>query len=272
MRDHRFAANRAFAGEADVALRRLFLESKASDELNFAASLSPEFRPYKQNSAVEAQHAFSEYSEFLARSEGESIRPRIALAFYAHLAEASGFWEVVKNLLGVLGGAKFNFMPFSEFTRKYGAAAGSPIPNANKLMRSLVSCAALAGQTDLQSVFARAFDADLRNAYAHADYVLNAQGVIVLSRYGQERLIQWNELNELLERAVTLYLTLNDIRSEHCRYYSPAREVIGSLSPASREEAWRVEFSASGMVISCGARMLQFASYPNLAIFEARVV
>jgi len=272
VRDCRHEKNRVFAIAAAAALRRLFSEAKAADELNFAASLSPEFRPYKQNSAVEAQYAFSEYSEFLAKSEGDSIRPRVALAFYAHLAEASGFWEVVKNLLGVLEGRKFNFMPFSEFTTKYGTAAGSPVPNANRLMRSLVSAARSAKRSDLQSIFERAFDSDLRNSYAHADYVLRPEGVIVLPRYDHERLISWNELDELLERAVVLYLTLNDIRIEHCNGYSAGRVVLGRLDPSAIDEPWTVEFGTSGMVISCGARMLQFATYPNLPVLEPRVV
>jgi hypothetical protein len=272
VRDCRYEENRVFAKQAEIALRRLFSDAKVADELNFAASLSPEFRPYKLNSAVEAQYAFSEYSEFLAKSEGESIRPRVALAFYAHLAEASGFWEVVKNLLCVLDGRKFNFMPFSGFTKKYGAAAGSPVPNANKLMRSLISASGIAGRTDLELVFARAFDSDLRNAYAHADYVLRPEGVIVLPRYDHERLISWNELNELLERAVVLYLTLNDIRVEHCNDYLPGREVLGKLNRSSADEPWTVEYSSSRIVIACGARMLQFASYPNLPVLQRRVV
>jgi hypothetical protein len=100
-----YEENKAFIQKADVALRELFMRAKNTDELNFAASLSPEFRPYKQNSSVDAQYAFSDYASFLSRDSERDIRPRVAMAFYAHLAEASGFWEVVKNLIGVSQGA-----------------------------------------------------------------------------------------------------------------------------------------------------------------------
>ena len=148
MRTCQYEANRDFMVRAEAALRHLFTEALNADELNFAASLSPEFRPYLRNSAVDAQYAFSDYSEFLSRDTNVELRPRVALAFYSHLAEASGFWEVVKNLIGVSQGLKFNVMPFAQFTSKYGSAEGSPIPNANRLMRSLVRSAYAAGLLD----------------------------------------------------------------------------------------------------------------------------
>jgi hypothetical protein len=149
MRESQYEENRKFLDQAEPALRLLFLRAKQADELNFAASLSPEFRPYRQNSAVDAQYAFSDYASFLSRDVEPDIRPRVALAFYAHLAEASGFWEVAKNLIGVAQGQKFNVMPFAQFTAKYGASEGSPIPNANRLLRSLVKSSSEAGLPDV---------------------------------------------------------------------------------------------------------------------------
>jgi hypothetical protein len=266
MRECQYDENRVFLQRAESAFRELFLRAKQADELNFAASLSPEFRPYRQNSAVDAQYAFSDYASFLSRNVEPEIRPRTALAFYAHLAEASGFWEVVKNLIGVAQGQKFNVMPFAQFTAKYGASEGSPIPNANKLMRSLVKSSTEAGFLDLASTFSDAFDADLRNAFAHADYCLSKEGVFVQPRYGQERLIDWRELNVLLDRAMLLYLSLNDIRVEYCRSYGEPRHVVGTLNPREPATQWKVEFKSpeGAMLLFNGRALLQFASFPNL--------
>ena len=268
MRECQYNENRDFLRKAELALRELFVRAKRVDELNFAASLSPEFRPYRQNSAVDAQYAFSDYASFLSRDVESDIRPRVALAFYAHLAEASGFWEVVKNLIGVAQGEKFNVMPFAEFTAKYGASEASPIPNANKLMRSLVRRSTEAGFADLGSTFAAAFDADLRNAFAHADYCLAKEGVFVLSRYGQERVVPWQELNVLLERAMVLYLSLNDIRVEYCKSYVEPQHVVGTLNSREPPTSWKIEFKApeGTMVLFNGRAMLQFGSFPNLSI------
>lgn len=268
MRECQYDENREFLHKAKSAFRELFVRAKQADELNFAASLSPEFRPYRQNSAVDAQYAFSDYASFLSRNVEPDVRPRAALAFYAHLAEASGFWEVVKNLIGVAQGQKFNVMPFAQFTAKYGASQGSPIPNANKLMRSLVKSSTEAGFLDLASTFSGAFDADLRNAFAHADYCLAKEGVFVQSRYGQERLVDWRELNVLLDRAMLLYLSLNDLRAEYCRSYAEPRHVVGTLNPREPATQWKVEFKSpeGAMLLFNGRALLQFASFPNLPV------
>jgi len=268
MRDCKYQENRAFLRRAELSFRELFAAAKHADELNFAASLSPEFRPYRQNSAVDAQYAFSDYASFLSRDVESDLRPRVALAFYSHLAEASGFWEVVKNLIGVTQGAKFNFMPFSQFTAKYGSSEASPIPNANKLMRSLVRSSTEAGFPSLASSFSEAFDADLRNAFAHADYCLAKEGVFVLSRYGQERLVGWPELNVLLDKAMTFYLVLNDVRVEHCQTYAEPKLVTGTLNPTDPPTEWRIEFKAprGAMILFNGRGMLQFATFPNLPV------
>jgi hypothetical protein len=159
-------------------------------------------------------------------------------------------------------------MPFAQFTAKYGASEGSPIPNANKLMRSLVRSSEEAGFRDLAATFVSAFDADIRNAFAHADYSLTAEGVVVLSRYAQERLVEWQEFNVLLDRAMGLYLCLNDIRVEHCHTYVEPRHVMGSLNPQEPARQWTIEFKApvGPMILSNGRGILQFASYPNLPL------
>ncbi|HJW32519.1 MAG TPA: hypothetical protein VJ505_04050 [Holophagaceae bacterium] len=273
MRTVDFEENRAFLCQAETAFRRLFSAAKDADELNFAAALSPEFRPYKQNSAVDAQRAFSDYFSFLSNSQNEEIRPRVALAFYSHLAEASGFWEIVKNLLGIVQGRKYNLMPFAEFTRRYGNSKGSPIPNANALMRSLVKCSGEAGFSDLQFTFQHAFDSNLRNAYAHADYHLSKEGVFFLARYDEERLVSWVDLHLLLEKALNLYLILNDTRIEHCHKYIEPKQIFGSLNNRDAPTSWKVEYNleSGSMRISNGFSLIQFAAYPNLPIFSPEI-
>src|SRR3990167_7446178 len=257
--------NKDFLSKAKSALQELFERARSLDELNFAASLSPEFRPYRRNSAVDAQYAFSDYANFLSRGVEEEIRPRVALAFYAHIAEASGFWEIPKNLISVCQGHKYNPMPFAQFTAKYGSAEGSPIPNANKLMRSLVRASQEAGLTELAAMFCGAFDSDLRNAFAHSDYYLDKEGIFIHSRYGHERVIDWTEVNVLLERAMHVYQILNALRVEHCQTYVVQKEIFGALNHQEGKTIWKVKFiqPEGAMVLSNGHALLQFSAYPN---------
>jgi hypothetical protein len=44
---------------------------------------------------------------------------RVALAFYCHLSEASGYYEVPKNMLRVAGGARYVMWPFNDLVREH---------------------------------------------------------------------------------------------------------------------------------------------------------
>lgn len=174
-----FSKNRDFLSKSEATFREVFSAAKKENELHFVLSLSPEFRPYTINTAMDAQSAFDDYMEFLQKNEKSPIHARIALALYSHISEASGFWEVPKNLLSIIDGNKYNLIPFLDLVKKYGSAEGSIAPNANKVMRSLMKYSKKLGFHELAEVFRDAFDPDLRNGYAHADYALIDSGICV---------------------------------------------------------------------------------------------
>ncbi len=60
---------------------------------------------------MQAHVAFEEYMVFMKKNPDTGFNARIALAFYCHLAEASGFYEIPKNMLCV----RFNFRVSSVF-------------------------------------------------------------------------------------------------------------------------------------------------------------
>jgi len=97
-------ANVEFYEKAKQAFQKLFDSAKARNELHFAFSLSAEFRRPQDagwNTAMEAQVAFRQYSEFLRANPDDAFKARVALAFYCHLAEASGLYEVPKTCSGL---------------------------------------------------------------------------------------------------------------------------------------------------------------------------
>lgn len=245
--------NEEFLKKAEAAFRNLFLEAKQKDELHFAFSLSPEFRPYKINTALDAQKAFDDYIKFLQENEKSPIHARIALALYSHISEASGFWEVPKNLLNIVDGNKYSFMPFFDLVKKYGSAEGSIAPNANKVMRSLMKYSQELGYQELAEVFRDAFDADLRNGYAHADYALLDNGICVGSRYKRERIISWDEFNELLNKAVNFYMVFMSVLSENLQNYSETKIIKGFLTDKEPESTWEVHYEeGAGFTITGG--------------------
>ncbi len=237
--------NKEFFQKAEEAFKKLFSAAKQEDELHFALSLSPEFRPYKINTALDARNAFDDYIKFLQENEKSSIHARISLALYSHISEASGFWEIPKNLLNIIDGNKYSLMPFFDLVKKYGGAEGSIGPNANKVMRSLMKYSQELGHQELAEVFRDAFDADLRNGYAHADYALLDDGICVGSRYKSERIISWDEFNDLLDRAVNFYRVFTSVLSENLQYYNEPKIVKGFLTDQEPESTWKIHYEES---------------------------
>lgn len=231
-----------FIKKSELAFRDLFEAAKLRDELHFALSLSPEFRPYHFNTSIEADKAFDQYINFLNNNDYPELRPRIALAFYCHLAEASGYWEVVKNMLCVSNGELYNVAPFHEFVKKHKTSGELIAPNANKVLKSIVGFANELGHYNLAEVFRDAFHPDIRNGFAHADYVLFNSGIALKNRYGKEQIISWEELNLLLNKGICFYGCLRDIVREYIRSYSSPKVVQGRLhkEPISK---WTIHYN-----------------------------
>lgn len=248
-----YSKNEEFLLKAEAAFNEIFAAAKREDELNFAFSLSPEFSPYKINTALDAQNAFNDYVKFLQENEKSPIHARVALALYSHISEASGFWEIPKNLLSIIGGNKYNPIPFLDLVREYGSAEGSIAPNANKVMRSLMKYSEKLGFPELAEVFRDVFDTDLRNGYAHADYALLDNGICVGPRYKKERIVSWEEFNELLHRAINFYTLFMSVLSENLKYYSEPKIVKGFLNDREPESTWKIHYvEGSGFTIEGG--------------------
>lgn len=254
--------NDTFLKKSESAFRRLFEEAKSRDELNFAFSLSPEFRPYTVNTALDAQRAFAEYSEFLMTySQDSPIRIRVALAFYSHISEASGFWEIPRNLLGIIAGLKYNMMPFMELVKRYGTTEGSIAPNAGRIMRALMKYSQEVGYQDLAEVFRDAFDVDLRNAYAHADYALLEQGICVKPRYNGERIVNWEEFALLLHKATEFYELLKSIDDEYVSSYLTPKVVMGILNDRDPEGTWTIHYDSETRLFSISGQVSDTAKH-----------
>jgi hypothetical protein len=223
--------NERFFAKTEPAFRALFEKARAANELQFAFSLMPEFRGIQApgwNTAVEAHRAFDEYLAFLNDGKLTPLKARVALAFYCHIAEASGFYEIPKNMLRVADGGFHNLWPFQELAEVHNRTGNIIAPNANKVIRDLAGHAESSGLHDLAEVFRDAFDADIRNGYAHADYVVWDDGIRLRKRNGgNPRLVGWPEFHLRFERGIKFFHTLRQLAGEYVRSYSPPKEIAG---------------------------------------------
>ncbi len=240
------AENEALLEKTERAFRELFNCARARDELHFAFSLNPEFSGEQDggwSTADDAHLAFDEYLAFLREGAFTSLKARVALAFYCHLAEASGYYEVPKNMLRVVGGQPYNMWPFQDLVDTHRKIWAVIAPNANKVLRDLAGHAATLGLSELAEVFRDAFDPDIRNAYAHADYVIWRDRLRLRKRNGGfPRKVPWPEFQALFDRGINVFHLLREIVSEYVASYNPAKQFRGRIADNEPELVWTIYF------------------------------
>ncbi|MFN8700779.1 MAG: hypothetical protein ACK5XB_08775 [Rhodospirillales bacterium] len=177
-----------FIDKIERSLRVLFLKAQAKDELQFAMSLMPEFRGMQDagwNTAQEAVWAFDDFIALLnVMDKAARVRTRVALMFYAHMAEGAGFYEIPKKMLLTIEGRGNSQFPFAALVEKHRKTGENIAPNAGKIMKDLIGHSIELGLLELAEVWRDTFDSELRNAIAHADYVIWKDGIRLPKRNG----------------------------------------------------------------------------------------
>jgi len=196
-------------------------------------ALMPEMRGMQDagwNTAYETQYAFQEYLEFIGNLQPIKMKSRVALGFYCHLAEASGFYEVPKNMLRISEGKPYALWPFINMVQKHRQTGNQIAPNANKVLRDLAGHAKTLGFDDLADVFRDAFDSDIRNGYSHADYIVWHDSLrLPMRNGGYARAIPWDEFTLIFERGVNFFNILQTIVAEYVRLYNTPKTIKARL-------------------------------------------
>jgi hypothetical protein len=92
--------------------------------------------------------------------------------------------------------------PFQELVERHRPRGEIIAPNANRIIKDLIGHASELGLTELAEVFRDAFDPDVRNAVAHADYIIWPDGLRL--RRGWPREIPWEDFTALVDRGLNL--------------------------------------------------------------------
>jgi hypothetical protein len=144
------------------------------------------------------------------------------------------------NLLRVAEGRRFNGWPFKDLVKAHTLTGNQIAPNTNKVLRYLSGNAKNLGFGELAEVFRDAFDDDLRNGYAHADYVIWDDGVRLPKRNGgQHRKVSWPEFNALLSRGINFFNLLSETVGEYRDSYNPPKNIKGRLAEEP-EAIWTI--------------------------------
>jgi hypothetical protein len=224
----------AYTARCVAAWRELFSAAKDKEEMQYAMALNPEFRGMQDagwSTAEDASRALDQYLELLERLEDSPIKVRLALSLYSHLSEASGFYEVPKNMMRVASGESYNLWPFQHLVARHAASGAIIAPNANKVMKDLLGHAEELGLEGLKGVILETFDPDLRNGYAHADYIIWNDGIRLRKRNGGgPSVVSFDDFVLKLNKAVTFFQTLKNFMMESVRSYATPKRIMGRMN------------------------------------------
>jgi hypothetical protein len=239
----------AYLNKFDAAFLELCDVAKHKNELQFVMALCPEFRGEQGPGWCtweESCRAYDDYMKFIEEGEMTSIKVRVALSFYCHLSEASGLYECPKNLLRIAGGETYSMWPFLELNKKHAETGKVVAPNANKVFRDLIGHAKSLGFLDLADVLRDAFDPDIRNGYAHADYIVWTDG-LRLSRQsgGHPKVISWDAFDQAFLKAINVFTIIRETIREKLSDYSTPKILIGNFGTGPNFE-WEVKLDKEG--------------------------
>ena len=175
-------------------------------------------------------------------------RPEVrqVLFLYTQLAEAGGVYEGLLNLMRVAQLKTYNLWPFQNLVRIRQVPRAVIGPNANAMFRHLAEVAAAIGMVGLARLLEIAFRDDIRNAIAHADYILVSDGLRLRRRNGGHPItVSYAEVLSALQIALFFYELLERFQRETAESFRPARTVIGRFSE-NPPMPWTIELSENG--------------------------
>lgn len=240
----------AYLRELNTQLTYLFAYVRKINEIDTAAGLSGEFRGMQDagwSTVATAHEVFHELK--VLGSKGEPLTRaelRQVLCLYAHLAEAGGVYEGLLNTMRIAQLKPYNLWPFQDLVRVRKEPRAVIGPNANRMFRRLAEVATEIGMIGLARLLEITFRDDIRNAIAHADYILAQEGLRVRRRNGGNPILVSNaEIEVAFQIAMFFFELLQAFQQKTAESFRPARTIIGRFSD-NPPMPWRIELTEDG--------------------------
>lgn len=262
-----------FANETARQLGLLFKFARQMSELDFAGSLSGEFRGAQDagwSTTITAEQVFEELNERVAAGPVKSLADmRIILLLYSQLSEAGGVYESLKNMMGIVENAPYNLWPFQDLVRVKQNPNRVIGPNANATFRDLAIQARRIGMTGLSSAFENVFHDDVRNGMYHSDYILWNDGLRLRRRNGGNATrIGYAEVFDLVGIGLAFFQALQALRASAAESFDPPREIIGRFS-SNPPMPWTVSYDSETGAFSISGSSPGSVTSPEYLVQEA---
>ena len=240
----------AYIRALNTQLTYLFSYTRKINEIDTFAALLLESRGAQDagwNTVATAYEVFHELKALGSKNEPlTQAEFRQMLCLYAQLAEAGGVYEGLLNTMRVAQLKPYNLWPFQDLVRVRKTPRAVIGPNANAMFRHLAEIATAIGMTGLARLLEVTFRDDIRNAMAHADYILVSDGLRLRRRNGgQSMLVSYTEIETAVQIAIHFFQHLHDFREETAASFRPARTIVGRFS-ANPPMPWKLELTDNG--------------------------
>jgi hypothetical protein len=146
-------------------------------------------------------------------------------------------------MLRIAGGESHVLWPFMDLVEAHRQTGEIIAPNANKVLKDLAGHAKALGFDELSEVFRDAFNPDVRNGYAHADYIIWKDGLRLPKRNGgNAKTLSWEDFNAIYERGINFFYILRHVVGEYVQSYNPPKTISARLQDEPEME-WTIFFN-----------------------------
>lgn len=236
-----------YQSELNAHLSHLYTFARQVNELDFAVSLGGEFRGAQDAgwaTTITANEVFEELGTFFsAGGRLSKAEFRAALMLYCQLAEAGGFYETLKNMMGVISLKPYVLWPFQPLVRVRKEPKRVIGPNANATFRDLATMARSIGLLRLSELLVLAFRDDIRNGITHADYVIWDDGLRLRKRNGgRADRLSFKDVSDAICRGMIFFQILKELNNASVRTFDPPKEIVGRFS-VNPPMPWTVSYN-----------------------------
>jgi hypothetical protein len=210
-------------------LNSLFKRAKDRDEFEYACALlrirgaeSAGWDPLRETGALA--------SDLLGLAQAPihpHTRVRLGLLLYCHLTEVDAIYEVLENMLRAIDDQRCSAWPFRHLRR------GPIPPSATRVVSALTEHARRSRARKLAEILEWEFNADIRNAFFHSDYILyrdelrSREAMFMQPDGTRSPSMNFEQLEELFNRGLLFYQMFMETFAGHIRSYEADRQIEG---------------------------------------------
>jgi hypothetical protein len=224
------------ASQVQSRLHAVFQAAKDAEAFEFACTLL-RIRGMEEagwDPFVETYRLVTDLTALVAAPLAVHTKIRLGLLLYSHLTEVGSIYDLLANLTRVARGERYSMDPFLDDARRSRKGEVEFLSTPAKV-RALQTALRENGHLEMTEVIDWFYSSSVRNAFAHADYILHENKFRCRSEFFERGGLQTPELPlevlaDLFNRSVCFYdVFMREYNDQRCSYQTNTL-VVGRIS------------------------------------------